>query len=148
MYKGCDLLAQIRTYTALVKEINKRVTIAVKNVAEQVCEKLHDCIEEQYYNDHGFYPNVYERTEVFLNSAAYEILSSNSARVGIDIASMHYKNGFSARQVVDWARQSMHGSSLYKTDTEPFWDVFIEWADKNVLLLLKEELRKQKLNVK
>ena len=62
--------------------------------------------------------------------------------------SMHYKNGFSARQVVDWAKESMHGSPLYQTDTEDFWSVFIEWADDNVPLLLRSELKKQGLNVK
>ena len=141
-------MAQVRTYSALVNEINKRVEKAIKIVAEEVCKKLHECINEQYYNDPGFYPNVYQRTEAFLNSAAYEMLGGNSARVGIDTSSMHYKNGFSARQVVDWAKESMHGSSLYQTDTEDFWSVFIEWADDNVPLLLRSELKKQGLNVK
>ena len=93
-------MTQVRTYSALVNEINKRVEKAIKIVSEEVCKKLHECINEQYYNDPGFYPNVYQRTEAFLNSAAYEMLGGNSARVGIDISSMHYKNGFSARQVV------------------------------------------------
>ena len=42
----------------------------------------------------------------------------------------------------------MHGSPLYQTDTEDFWSVFIEWADDNVPLLLRSELKKQGLNVK
>ena len=141
-------MAQVRTYSALVNEINKRVEKAIKIVAEEVCNKLHECINEQYYNDPGFYPNVYQRTEAFLNSAAYEMLGGNSARVGIDTSSMHYKNGFSARQVVDWAKESMHGSPLYQTDTEDFWSVFIEWTDDNVQSLLRSELKKQGLNVK
>ena len=33
-------------------------------------------------------------------------------------------------------------------DTEDFWSVFIEWADDNVPLLLRTELKKQGLNVK
>ena len=141
-------MAQPRTYTAVVNELNKRITIAVENVAKIVCDKLKDCIDEQYYKDPGFYPNVYQRTETFLNSAVYDMLSGNSARVGIDTSSMHYKNGFSARQVVEYAKESMHGSPLYQTDTEDFWSVFIEWADKNIQLLLKDELKRQHLNVK
>lgn len=138
----------IRSYSALVNEINKCVTVAVKNVAEEVCKKLHDCIDEQYYNDPEFYPNVYQRTETFLTHAVYKMMGNNSAIVGVDTSAMHYKNGFSARQIVEWASESMHGSPLYQTTTESFWDVFIDWADKNVPKLLKDELMKQGLNVK
>lgn len=138
----------IRSYSALVDEINKAVTVAVRNVAKVVCDKLHDCINEQYYLDSGFYPNIYDRTETFLNHAAYKMISDKSALIGVDTSSMHYKNGFSAKQVVEWASQSMHGSPLYQTNTKDFWSVFIEWADENVPQLLKDELKRQGLNVK
>lgn len=141
-------MATIKTYTALVNELNNRVTLSVQNVAKIVCDKLWECIDEQYYNDPGFYPNIYKRTETFLNSVTYEMIGKNSARIGIDTAGMHYKNGFSARQVVDWAKESMHGAPMYQTTTEDFWSVFIEWADENVPQLLKSELKKNGLNVK
>ena len=141
-------MAQVKTYSALVKEINKRVTIAIQNVAKITCDKLKECIDEQYYQDPQFYPNIYQRTEQFLNSTAYEMLGKGTARVGVDTDSMHYKNGFSATQVVEWAMQSMHGSPLYQTDTEDFWSVFIEWADTNVPILLRSELKRQGLTVK
>lgn len=137
-----------KTYSVLVNELNKRVSTSVQNVAKVVCEKLSECIDEQYYRDPGFHPNIYKRTETFLNSATYEMLGKNSARVGIDTTSMHYKNGFSAKQIVDWAKESMHGAPMYQTDTEPFWDVFIEWADENIPKLLKAELKKNGLNIK
>lgn len=142
------LMAYYRTYSALVSELNNRVGIAVKNVAIIVCDKLHDCIDEQYYQDPEFYPNVYRRTETFLNSAMYEMLNNNSAVIGIDTDSMHYRNGFSAKQIVNWAAESMHGSPLYKTSTESFWDSFIEWADENIPILLRDELRNQGLQMK
>lgn len=142
-------MTQARTYQVLVNEMNKRVTIAVQNTAKIVCDKLKECIDEQYYKDPGFYPNIYQRTETFLKkSAVYEMLNSNSAKVGIDTSTMHYKNGFSANQVVEWASQSMHGSPLYQTSTEDFWSVFIEWADVNVPILLRSELKRQGLTVK
>ena len=56
-------MAQVKTYSALVKEINKRVTIAIQNVAKITCDKLKECIDEQYYQDPSFYPNIYQRTE-------------------------------------------------------------------------------------
>lgn len=140
-------MAQVRTYTALVNEINKRITIAIQNVAKIVCDKLKECIDEQYYQDPEFYPNIYQRTEAFLNSSAYEMLGKNSARIGIDVSSMHYSNGFSAIKVVEYAKQSMHGSPLYQTNTEDFWTVFIEWADENVPILLRLELKRQGFSV-
>lgn len=141
-------MIQVKTYTALVNEINKRVTIAVQNVAKDVCDKLHYFIQEQYYDDPGFYPNVYKRTETFLNHTVYEMLSGNTAKVGVDVGAMHYKNGFSARQIVEYASQSMHGSPLYQTDTESFWDAFIDWADENVPRMLRDELKRQGLTVR
>ncbi len=141
-------MAQVKTYSALVNELNKRVTVSVQNVAKIVCDKLRECVDKQYYQDPEFYPNVYKRTEAFLNSATYEMLGKGVTRVGIDTTGMHYKNGFSARQVVEYARESMHGAPMYQTDTEDFWSVFIEWADENVPKLLKSELKKNGLNVK
>ena len=137
----------IRSYSALVEEVTKAVTIAVRNVAHEVCNKLHDCISEQYYLDPGFYPNVYKRTETFLNSAAYRMISDKSAIIGVDISSMHYKSGFSAKQIGEWASKSMHGSPLYQTSTNDFWSEFITWADANVPQLLKNELKRQGLKV-
>lgn len=77
-------MTTIKTYSALTNELNKRVTLSIQNVSEIVCDKLRECINEQYYNDPEFYPNIYRRTEAFLNSAAYEMLGKDSAKVGID----------------------------------------------------------------
>lgn len=140
-------MTKIKTYTALTKEINKRTSIAIENVAKIVCNKLMECIDEQYYKDPEFYPNVYQRTEAFLNSAIYDMLGNNKAQIGVDTDSMRYKNGFPAEQVVKYAAQSMHGSSRYQTSTEDFWSAFIDWCDNNIINLLKTELIKQGLNV-
>lgn len=136
-----------KTYSALILELDKRVSIAIENVEKIICNKLKDYIEEQYYNDPEFYPNIYERTYTFLKSATYEMMG-NTATIGIDNSSMHYKNNFSGVQVVEWASQSMHGAEYYQTSTEPFWDTFIQWADKNVVQLLKSELENQGIAVK
>lgn len=138
----------ITSYAQLEKELNKHINIAIENVAKIVCNKLMDCIDKQYYNDPGFYPNVYKRTETFLQSATYEMLGSNSAQIGIDSDSMYYKTGFPGRTVVELASKSMHGSERYQTNTESFWDVFEEWCNDNIFKLLKNELRNQGLNVK
>lgn len=140
-------MTDVRNFNELEKEINRRAGLAVKAVADIMCKKLRECIDEQYYEDPEFYPNVYERTEAFLNSAVMSMLNPNCAEIGIDETTMHYKNGFSSRQVVAWAARSMHGSPLYPTGTEPFWDVFDRWCFDKVVDLLKAELRKYGMSV-
>lgn len=132
----------------LKKQVENACNNAVEATAITVMNKLHDCIDEQYYKDPGFYPNVYQRTYTFFNHVAYDMLSSNSAKIYVDIEGMHYKNNFSPLKVVQWASESKHGADYYQTDTEDFWSVFIEWCNENLLDLLKKNLRNQGLNVK
>lgn len=137
-----------RTFTSVValqNYIESACSKAVENAAIRIKDKLHDFIEEQYYNDPGFYPNWYRRTETFLWANAYEMLSPTKAQIGIDTDSMHYSNNFSGEQVALWASESMHGAPYYQTDTQSYWNAFLEWADENVVLILKEELQKQGL---
>lgn len=134
--------------------------VGLKNYIESVCEKavqetaktakdmLHQYVDEQYYKDPGFYPNVYQRTETFLSHVVSKMLSSNSAEIYIDIEGMHYKNGFDAWQVVSWASESKHGAEYYQTDTEDFWTTFLEWCNDNLLNILKANLKKYGLTVK
>jgi len=128
---------------ALQNYIESACSKAVENTVIKIKDKLRDFIDEQYYNDPEFYPNWYQRTEEFLNSCAYEMLSPTKAQIGIDTDNMHYSNNFSGEQVAIWASKSMHGATYYQTNTQSYWDAFLEWADKNVVLILKDELMKQ-----
>lgn len=133
--------------------------VGIENYLEGACEKailetskiaqeeLTRCIQEQYYNDPGFYPNVYERTETLLRSATYQMLSKTSSEIYIDINGMHYRNGFNPWQVVAWASNSQHGADYYQTSTQDFWTTFIDWANKNLINLLKQNLRKNGIKI-
>lgn len=135
------------TFVQLQKMIEPLIEKAVKNAAIIITDKLTETIKEQYYQDPEFYPNVYQRTETFMKSAAYNMLSGNSAEIFIDGDGMHYKNGFDPWQVIEWASMSMHGAEYYQTTTTDFWTAFMEWADGNVINILEQELRKVGLNV-
>jgi len=136
-----------------------KTIVGVENYLEGACEKailetskiakeeLARCIQEQYYNDPSFYPNVYERTDTLLRSATYQMLSRTSSEIYIDIQGMHYRNGFSSWQVVSWASESKHGAEYYQTDTQDFWTTFIDWANKNLIRILKINLRKNGLKI-
>ena len=135
-----------------MNDLKKQVDIAcgkaVEATAITMMNKLQDCINEQYYKDPEFYPNVYKRTMTFFNHVAYDMLTSNKAQIYVDIEGMHYKNNFSPWQVVSWAAESKHGADYYQTGTEDFWSVFIEWCNDNLVDLLKSNLRKQGINIK
>ena len=109
---------------------------AIEATVEEAKKQLTKCIDEQYYKDPGFYPNVYERTEAFLNSAACQLLSNNSAEIYIDVEGM------------TWASNSQHGANYYQTSTPDFWSTYIEWCNENLIELLKINLRKVGLKVK
>lgn len=130
----------------LKNQIEDACNKAVESTAITVMNKLHDCIDEQYYKDPGFYPNIYKRTNEFFNHVAYDMLTSDKVKIYVDIEGMHYKNDFSPLQVVKWASESKHGADYYKTDTKDFWTVFIDWCNKNLMDLLKNNLRKQGFN--
>lgn len=140
-----------KTFTTMVELQNYLESAcekAVKDTAQVAKEMLYQCVDEQYYGDPKFYPNVYQRTEEFLSHITSQLLSSNSAKVYIDIDGMHYKNGFSPWQVVSWASESKHGADYYQTDTMDFWTRFIEWCNDNLVNLLKNNLRKYGLKIK
>lgn len=137
----------IKSMNDLKKYINSICKKAIHDTAKEAETKLHQCIQEQYYNDPEFYPNIYERTETFLNSVASQMLSSNSVQIYIDIEGMHYKNNFSPWRVVSWASESKHGADYYQTNTTDFWTTFIDWCNGSLLDVLKKNFRKYGLNI-
>jgi hypothetical protein len=140
----------IRTFKTMVgieSYLESACEKAIMETAKIAQEELTRCIQEQYYNDPGFYPNVYQRTEEFLRSASYQMLSKTSAEIYIDIQGMHYRNGFNPWQVVSWGVESKHGSDYYQTSTQDFWTTFVEWANLNLINILKQNLRKNGINV-
>lgn len=139
-----------RTFTTTVqfqKMIEPMITKALMSTARILVEKLRESIDSQYYNDPDFYPNIYQRTYKFLDSASYQLIGKNMAEIFIDTDMMNYKNGFDADQVVEWAGQSMHGAEYYQTETEDFWSVFENFCEENAIKILRQELQKQGLKL-
>lgn len=134
-----------KTLLKLQKGIEKSIQEAVMETADIARVKLHDFIDEQYYNDPEFSPIFYQRTMQFLNSAMSSMLSKNSAEIYIDMESMEYKNA-SPYEVVSWASKSSHGG-LSPTSTPDFWTTFIEWCNDNLIELLKNNLAKRGIHI-
>lgn len=135
-----------KTFTTMVElegYIEHLCAEAIRHASQRICAQLKLCIDEQYYKDPLFYPNVYRRTETFLKSATYTLLNSKSSKIYVDGDGMSYKNNFDPWQIVDWASESKHGADYYQTTTKDFWSTFIEWCDENAINILKEELKKK-----
>jgi len=139
-----------KTFTSIVQlqaMMQPMITKAIMASARRISYELRRIVDEQYYQDPEFYPNIYRRTNSFLDAAVYNMLGTNMAEIGIDTDEMSYRNGFDPDIVVENASKSWHGSELYATGTEDFWTVFEEWADKNVSRILREELKNAGLNL-
>lgn len=137
-------MATVRTYTALVSELNQRVSAAVNNVANEMVNQLRYYLIEDYYAMYN--PVKYQRTFQFQDAPTYEMLASNMAKIFIDTDNMNYR-GVSGDYVANLASFGFHGDiNIFRPGF--YWSDFVKWADKNVPKLLKEELKKQGISVK
>ena len=138
----------IKKMSDLNIHINAILKKSIEETAKTATNKLHDCINQQYYHDPEFFPNVYHRTYEFLNHVAFDMISNNCAQIYVDINGMHYKNNFRPWQVVAWASESKHGANYYQTNTEDFWTIFFDWCNNNLLNLLKANINKYGIRIK
>lgn len=128
--------------TELTKELDKCIEMAIKDSADEVKEKLEEYIEN-YYNEYA--PKKYPRTFQFRNSPK-SISKKNKAEVYIDESMMHYKEA-TARQVLDWANQSLHGGMEVDGADSMFWDDFMEWVEFDLEDLIAKNLKKYGMEV-
>lgn len=116
---------------------------ATEKVAMIVRDKLQEFIKEDFYNVYS--PLFYSRTYSFLKSPKYNLLGNSTAEVFVDTDVMHYL-GISGENVANLASYGFHGSiDIFRPGF--YWSDFIEYCNKNVPRLLKEELKKQGINV-
>lgn len=149
-------MSNVKSFTELEKVANKRIGVAVKNVAVIMCKKLKECIQDEYYDRYS--PTLYDRTYKFLNSVAYDMLNGNTASVGISDAYMDYlypanymlQDGstghWTGEDQAYMAASGFHGSAYIQRDGY-YWKAFESWCSSSVIDLLKTELKKQKINV-
>lgn len=117
---------------------------AVQETAKIVRDKLEQFINEDFYSTYK--PLFYDRTYMFLKSPKFNLLDSKTAEVFIDTDVMHYL-GISGEDVANLASYGFHGSiDIFRPGF--YWTDFINWCDENVRRLIKENLKKQGLQVK
>ena len=123
---------------------------AIKNVAERMTNELESYIREDFYNQYK--PRFYDRTYQLLKSHKYNMINSRSAEVFVDMNAIHYliddpAYDYDKTDIVELASLGYHGTiDIFRPGM--FWEDFVEWCNKNVPNLMKQELKRQGIPVK
>lgn len=137
-------MAKFKNYSVLVDALNKKVSIAIQNVANEMVNQLRVYIIEDFYC--LYEPDKYKRTNQLQDAPTYEMLAKNMAQIFIDTENMSYRSA-TGDEVTNLAALGFHGrTDIFKPGF--FWKDFLQWADDNVPEMLKKELQKQGLTVK
>ena len=134
-----------------MNDLKKQVDIACGKAVENACNRLlgslQQIIDEEFYD--VFDPEYYHRTYQFWRSAITKMLTQTCGQVFMDKSAMNYNNFWTGEKQIYAASIGSHGGFVTdETKEHRFWEVFIEFCKLHAINILKEELRKQGLNVK
>ena len=137
-----------RTFTSIVElqgAMQQCCTVAIQNACEILLAELKRLIQSEFYNQYT--PTMYNRTYQFLESATKEMMTDLCGRVFMDAGRMNYlEPHWTGETQLEAANNSVHGGFI--TTQGRYWDSFMEYCNANALIILKQELRKQGLNVR
>lgn len=144
-----------------------KTTVELQNYMEKLCSKavesacnrllgtLQEFIMSEYYDESVYEPTgKYHRTMQFYESAMTEMLTKTCGQIFMNPDKMHYPfSGYGwswdgATQIYE-ANQGSHGGWTTDESTKHrYWDEFEKYCEKHALKILKDELKKQGLNIK
>ena len=138
-------MAQYKTYSALVSDMNKNINIAVENACNRLLGTLQELIDTEYYDQ--FEPDFYIRSYQFWRSATTKMLTQNCGEIFMDEDAMNYGTYWDGELQLQFASRGYHGTTAIQTEGR-FWQSFLDFCEQNAVRILKEELRKQGINIK
>ena len=137
-----------RTFTSIVElqgAMEQCCTVAIQNACEILLAELQRLIRSEFYDQYT--PSQYNRTYQFLESATKEMMTDLCGRVFMDAGRMNYlEPHWTGETQLEAANNSIHGG--IHVNGGRYWDSFMEYCNANALNILKQELRKQGLNVR
>ena len=137
-----------RTFTSIVElqgAMEQCCTVAIQNACEILLAELQRLIRSEFYDQYT--PTMYNRTYQFLESATKEMVTDLCGRVFMDAGRMNYlEPHWTGETQLEAANRGSHGNFI--TTEGRYWDSFMEYCNANALNILKQELRKQGLNVR
>ena len=122
--------------------INKKIQLAVEESIKEAKEKLQSLIETEFYNQYT--PKQYRRTFKFYRSPAYQMINETIGEVFLNLNYNYLE--ISALEQAQMASEGWHGGHIQKEGR--FWDSFKEYCDKEFKVVLKNNLKKQGLNIR
>lgn len=134
-----------KTVVELENYLESACEKAVENACNRLLGTLQQLIDTEYYDQ--FEPDFYKRTYQFWRSATTRMLNKTCGEIFMDESAMNYGSYWDGECQVQFASRGYHGSTEFQTEGR-FWDSFIKYCEDNVSTILKEELRKQGLNVR
>lgn len=141
-----------RTIVELNRYIESACEKAVKNACSRLLVKLQELIMSEFYD--VYETDTYSRTYQFYESAMTEMLTKTCGQIFMNPDQMNYP--FSGRgwawdgiKQLEAASLGSHGGwTTEESKKHRFWNAFEEYCDENAIPILKQELKKQGLNVK
>lgn len=134
-----------------MSELKKQVDIACGKAVENACNRLlgslQEIIDTEFYD--VFEPTFYKRSMQFWRSATTKMLSQNCGQIFMDEYKMDYNDFWTGEKQIRAAAIGSHGGWVTdETKEHRFWETFITFCEEHAIDILKEELRKQHINVK
>lgn len=140
-------MLEFKNFSDLKDVLNKRINVAVENSCNRLLGTLQEIIDSEYYD--VFDPEYYERTYQFWRAACTKMFQENRGVVFMDKTAMNYNHFWTGEKQLLHASRGSHGGWVTdETRQHRFWEVFIDFCQNNALNILKEELKKQGINVK
>lgn len=127
--------------------INKLIHTSVEMTAIELMDKLKELLKSEYYNQYE--PELYKRTYMLANSYAYKMIDSGVGMVYLD-GNGKYKSGSRPllSTVQENASQGFHGFPSQNIRTSGrFWESFLEYVNDNIINILKNNMKKNGLDI-
>jgi len=136
----------IKSISGLKKQVNTACSKAVENACNRLLGSLQEIIDTEFYD--VFEPDFYKRTYQFWRSATIKMLNQNCGAVFMDKTAMNYNSFWTGEKQLLAANIGNHGGWITdETKEHRFWEVFTKFCKEHAIDILKEELRKQGLNI-
>ena len=134
------------------KYLNQKINVAVKEACVRLLDELDSIIMEKYYEAYNPTGDVtrtksYFRSFQFYSAATAKMMNQLTGCVFMDEDAMDYGEFWDGERQLAYAAEGYHGRKEIQTQWK-YWDVFLEYVEKNSFKILKEEMKKQGIPLK
>lgn len=144
-----------KTTIELQNYIQESCAKAIENTCNRLLGVLQEYILSEYYDESVYEPTgKYHRTMQFYNSAMTEMLSDTCGKIFMNSDKISYPfSGYGwswdgATQIYE-ANQGSHGGWTSEESVKhKYFDEFENYCNENAVKILKEELKKQGIDIK